>query len=322
MLVTVNRYLERLMPVITPTSVVIGVLLAGTMDNYAFLIPWIFAFMTFSGSLNSNFSSLKNTLQHPFPMFLIFFVLHILMPLWAWGIGNMTFNGDSLTIIGIILAMSIPTGISSFIWVSIYRGNIPLTLSIILIDAFLAPFIVPLTLSILVGASVEMDSLTIMKGLIGMIVVPTLIGMILNHTTKGKVAKVLSPKLAPFTKLGMATIVMINGAVVAPYLKNIDKKLVMITIIVFCIAFTGYLFAFIIGKMCRVDKETVITITFTGGMRNISTGAVLAVSYFPPPVAVPVVIGMLFQQVLASLYGAVLDRYYHRQVYNSREQAM
>ncbi|MNG35685.1 hypothetical protein D3C84_1224860 [compost metagenome] len=42
-------------------------------------------------------------------------------------------------------------------------------------------------------------------------------------------------------------------------------------------------------------------------MRNISAGAVLAVSYFPAPVAVPVVLGMVFQQLLASLAGFLLS---------------
>lgn len=45
-----------------------------------------------------------------------------------------------------------------------------------------------------------------------------------------------------------------------------------------------------------------------GGMRNISAGAVLAVTYFPAPVAVPVVLGMVFQQMMASLVGLVLGR--------------
>ena len=47
-------------------------------------------------------------------------------------------------------------------------------------------------------------------------------------------------------------------------------------------------------------------------MRNISAGAVLATTYFPAAVAVPVVLGMLFQQMLASFFGYSLDKYYHR----------
>jgi predicted Na+-dependent transporter len=307
-----NKQLERMMPLITPTSVVLGVLLAGILKDYSFFIPWIFAFMTFAGSLSSNFSSLKQTLNHPFSLIIVLFILHILMPAWAWGVGHIVFSGDLFTITGFILAMAIPTGISSFIWVSIYRGNIPFTLAIILIDTFLSPFIVPFTLSILVGEKIEMDIFSMMKGLIGMIVLPSLLGMLLNQWTNGKVKEVWSPRLAPFSKMGMGLVVMLNGAVVAPYLQEVNIKLIIITVTVFFIAFTGYLFSFFIGKWCKCDKETIIALTFTGGMRNISAGAVIAVSYFPPQVAVPVVIGMLFQQVLASIYGVMMDRHFNR----------
>lgn len=68
----------------------------------------------------------------------------------------------------------------------------------------------------------------------------------------------------------------------------------------------GYLIAFLIGNFLKFDRETTVALTFTGGMRNISIGAVLAVSYFPPSVAIPVVLAMLFQQVLASIYGVII----------------
>lgn len=298
------------MPFITPASVVIGVLLAAYLQELAFLIPWIFAFMTFSGSLSSNFRSLQHAISRPLPILLTMIILHIIMPIWAWSIGSLTFTGDILTITGLILGMVIPTGITSFLWVSIYKGNIALTLSIILIDTLLSPFIVPLTLSFFVGTEVEMDVWNMMKGLIGMVVIPSILGMSLNQITNGKIKENLGPRLAPFSKISLGLVVMINGAVVAPFLSNVNVKLVNIGIVVFLIAFSGYLFAFTIGKLLKLDKETIITLTFTGGMRNISAGAVIAVSYFPPAVAVPVVLAMLFQQVLASLYGAMLTRHY------------
>ncbi|SEN26027.1 Predicted Na+-dependent transporter [Mesobacillus persicus] len=302
------------MPLITPTSVVLGVLFADSLIDFTFLIPWVFAFITFAGSLGSNFSSFKDSLKHPLPLFIILIVLHILMPAWAWTVGHVTFNGDVETITGLVLGMAIPTGISSLIWVTIYRGNIPLTLSIILLDTFLSPFIVPFTLSVMVGSSVEMDVFSIMSGLFWMVVLPSILGMLLNQYTNGKVKEKWSPRLAPFSKLGLGMVVMINGAAVAPYLRNIDLKLVMITVTVFFIAFTGYLFSFAIAKLFKGERETVIALTFTGGMRNISAGAVLAVAYFPPAVAVPVVIAMLFQQVLASLYGYLVDRHFNKQI--------
>ncbi|MGM0903253.1 MAG: bile acid:sodium symporter family protein [Bacillota bacterium] len=315
MLYNFNKRLEKLMPIITPVSVIIGVLFANFFIDFTNLIPWIFAFITFAGSLGSNLSSFKETLKHPLPLFIILIILHILMPAWAWGVGHFTFGGDVETITGLVLAMAIPTGISSLIWVTIYHGKVPLTLSIILLDTFLSPFIVPFTLSLLVGGRVEMDVYSMMSGLFLMVFLPSILGMLVNQFTKGKAKEQLSPILAPFSKLGLGAVVMINGAAVAPYLRDIDLKLLMITVTVFFIAFTGYLFSFVIGKWITGDRDTVVALTFTGGMRNISAGAVLAVSYFTPAVAVPVVIGMLFQQVLASIYGFLIDRYFSRQVY-------
>ncbi|RFU64979.1 bile acid:sodium symporter family protein [Peribacillus glennii] len=319
MLPKINKRLEKMMPLITPISVVLGVLLAEYLENYSFLIPWLFAFMTFAGSLSSNFATFKEAVTHPRPLIWAVFILHFVMPVWAWGFGHLSFSGDTYTITGLVLAMAIPTGITSFVWVSIYRGNIALTLSIILIDTILSPFIVPATLSFLVGQHVEMDVLKIMKGLFLMIVMPSLLGMALNQMTNGKVITVLSPALAPVSKISMALVVMINGAVVAPYMAEVDLQLIKIALAAFLIAFSGYLFSFLIGKLMRNDQETVIALTFSGGMRNISSGAVLAVSYFPAPVAVPVVMGMLFQQILASFYGLMLDRHFNKKIVEEGE---
>jgi bile acid:Na+ symporter, BASS family len=230
MLEKLNKRLEKIMPLITPTGVVLGVLLSAYIKDFSFLIPWIFAFMTFSGSLSSNFKSLTEVITRPFPILLTIGILHILMPIWAWAVGHVAFQGDVLTITGIVLGMVIPTGITSFVWVSIYKGNIPITLSVILLDTMLSPLIVPFSLSLLIGEKVEMDTMSIMTGLLGMIVIPSLLGMLLNQLTKGKVKETLSPKLAPFSKISIGIVVMLNGAVVAPYLKDINLKLVSITL--------------------------------------------------------------------------------------------
>ncbi|MDC3413268.1 bile acid:sodium symporter family protein [Aquibacillus sp. 3ASR75-11] len=318
MLIRLNQQLQKRMPLITPASVVIGVLLANYLADFSFLVPWIFAFMTFSGSLSSNFHSMKKAILHPIPILIVLTILHVIMPLWALGIGKVVFQDDVYTITGLILSVIIPTGITSFIWVSLYKGNIALTLSIILIDTMLSPVIVPTSLSLLVGSGIEMDVWRIMKGLLGMIVIPSIIGMSLNHFTKGRVEENWVGRLAPFAKLSLATVVILNSAVIAPYLIQINLKLVMIGIVVFFVAFSGYFISWVIGGLLKREKEDIMTMTFTGGMRNISTGAVIAIAYFPPPVAVPVVVGMLFQQVLASPFGLLIDRYYNKKTQEQR----
>lgn len=312
MLDKINRTLEKILPFITPISVFVGVLLSSYLVDLKFLIPWVFALMTLAGSLNSNLTSFKGTLQNPFTIFVALFILHILMPLWALGAGTVFFQGEASTITGIVLGMVIPTGITSAIWVSIYRGNMALTLSIIIIDTILSPLLVPFTLSLIVGKKVDIDMSSIMLGLMWMVVFPSIIGMTLNQLTKGKAKDLFSRPLAPFTKLGMAFVVMVNSAVVAPYLRNVNLELILIGLAVFFVAASGYLFSFLIGMFLKQNRDNVIALTFTGGMRNISAGAVIAVSYFAPAVAVPVVVGMLFQQVLASTYGYFVNRYFDK----------
>ncbi|MGE7766336.1 bile acid:sodium symporter family protein [Peribacillus sp. NPDC096540] len=227
-------------------------------------------------------------------------------------LGYLVFRGDAFKIIGLVLAVVIPTGVTIMIWVSMYKGNAVLALTIILIDTLFSPIIVPYSVALFGGGSIEMDMWSMVKGLIGMVVLPSILAMFLNQTTKGKVKTILSPRLAPFSKLSVGIVVILNSSKIAPYLTHFDKKLIIMTFLVLFISASGYALSWMIGKFLRWEQEDVIPLTFTGGMRNISAGAVLATTYFPAAVAVPLVLGMLFQQMLASFYGYSIDKYYHR----------
>jgi predicted Na+-dependent transporter len=309
MLDILNRKLQKAMPFITPTCLILGILLADTLSPYAFLVPWLFGFMTFSGSLGSGFRDLVRTVSQPWYLLASLLILHVAIPLIAFAIGSVLFHGDDYVITGLLLGVVIPTGVTSFIWVSVYRGNAPLTLSIILIDTLLSPYIVPHSLALLVGAKVSMDTWAMTKGLFWMVVVPSLAGMALNQLSKGRVKETLAPKLAPFSKICIGFVVAINGGVVAPYLKPFTWRLAAIALTVLLIAVMGYSLGWLLSRLMRWDRGITICMTFNSGMRNISAGAVLAVAYFPAPVAIPVILGILFQQVLASLFGLLLGRF-------------
>jgi len=307
-LTQLNRRLERILPLITPCSVLIGVLASGHLSIYTYLSPWIFAFMTFSGSIGSSLREFLRVFRQPAPLLAAWLILHGVMPLLAWALGHAAYGDEPLTITGLLLAAAIPTGITSFVWVTIHRGSTVLTLSIILLDTLLAPFVVPYTLELLVGARVHMDIFGMMRGLVLMIVLPSLLGMLLNQWTRGRIKDVWGPRLGPFSKLGMGLVVAINGAVVAPYLRHIDTHLIGLAAFVLALSALGYVLGWLAARLMRGSREVTVALTFNAGMRNISAGAVLAVAYFPPPVAIPVVLAMLFQQSLASLFGAALGR--------------
>ncbi|ARD47780.1 bile acid:sodium symporter family protein [Sporosarcina sp. P33] len=313
MLGRVNIFLQRWIAILTPLSLVVGVLFHSVGEQLLFIVTWLFAFMTFVGSLGMNVKELRMVGKHPIVVLVSIAFLHILMPAWAYLL-SIVFFDDHLLTVGFVLAVAIPTGVTSVIWVTISKGNLPLCLSIILIDTLLAPIIMPAILHVVVGESITIDMTAMILNLLWMIVLPTILGITLNELTKGNIQKVWGSRLAPFSKLSLFAIVAINGSAVAPYVKTISLELIGIISVVLMLSLTGYGAALLVSHVLWKNPEIASTFMFIGGMRNIATGVVIATTFFPAKVAMPVVFGMLFQQVLASISSKAAAWYGKRQL--------
>jgi len=307
MLEKLNVFLQKYIAILTPLSLVLGVLLESIGHNLLFLVSWLFAFMTFAGSLNMQFKDVKIFIKHPVLILFSIIFLHLLMPLWAYFLSTVIFD-DHLLTVGFVLSVAVPTGVTSVIWINICKGNLPLGLSIILIDTLLSPFIMPLMLYIVSGEKIQLDVASLILNLILMIVLPTILGILVNELSKGEIPKKFGKKLAPFSKLCLFAVIMINSSAISPYLKSFNLHLISVLLLVFVIAVSGYVFALIIGRYIIKDYPQMATLVFTGGMRNIAIGVIVATTYFPSKVAMPVVFGMLFQQVLASLFSKLVTK--------------
>ncbi|MFJ7826715.1 bile acid:sodium symporter family protein [Psychrobacillus sp. NPDC096623] len=307
MLEKLNVFLQKYIAILTPLSLVLGVLLENIGQNLLFLVSWLFAFMTFVGSLSMKFKDVKIFVKHPVLILFTIVFLHLLMPLWVYFLSTIIFD-DHLLTVGFVLSVAVPTGVTSIIWINICKGNLPLGLSIILIDTLLSPFVMPLMLHIVSGEKIQLDVASLILNLILMIVLPTILGIIVNELSKGEIPKKFGKKLAPFSKLCLFAVIMINSSVISPYLKDFNTHLISVLLLVLLIAVSGYAFALIIGRYILKDYPQMITFVFTGGMRNIAIGVIVATTYFPSKVAMPVVFGMLFQQVLASIFSKVITK--------------
>ena len=303
-----NEILNRFFPLLITSGLITGILLGDRVDTLQVFVPFVFAFVTFIGSLNMNFRSFKETLMTPFPILTILLVLRVISPLWALLVGNIVFQGDAYTITGILLFALLPTGINSAVWAMMYKGNISLALTVILVDTLFSPFILPLSLTLLTGATIEMEVGGLMTSLTQMVVIPSVIGMLVNQVTKGNVSKTWSPRLSPFAKLGLVSVVIVNGGMVSPYFETIDAKLLLIMATIFFLSLSGYVIAWSISKLFKFKHEDLVTNVFSGGMRNVSVGIVIAVAHFPSQVAVPVITAILFQQTINGIIGVFLNK--------------
>lgn len=297
------------MPYVTPLAVILGVTLFSGLSSYSYLVQWAFAFISFVSCLGLNISAIRKALSRPLPIIVCLLLLQVIMPLIALGIGTLFFSGDPYIIMGLVLAYIIPTGVVSLMWVSIYKGNKAVTLSIVLINTLLSPLLVPFMLNLYVGTQVSMDTVGLMSGLFWMIVAPSVLGVIATRIWKNEALKAAST-LAPFSKLSLIFVILVNGAVVSPYLQNLNGTIIFIGFIILLISSLGYWIGLFIARLLRWDKTIAISLMYNNGMRNNGAGAALAAAFFPPAAAFPIVVAILFQQFLASIFGRLAHYYF------------
>lgn len=302
-----NKFLQKYIALLTICSLFLGVIFDDFGKQFLFFVPFLFAFMTFSGSIKMKFSDLNIFYKAPGAILFCMVILHIIMPLISYLIASMIFD-DRLLIIGFVMLMCVPTGVTSIIWINVGRGDMPLGLAVVLLDTFLAPIVIPATMHLVSGKAVKIQTADLILDLILMIVVPTIVAILLNEFSHGKVPKIIGTKLGPFSKLALFSIIFVNGGAIAPYMKAISWELLLIIAVVFVVVVCGYIVSIVLSRFMQYSYDRHVSITFLCGMRNISTGVIVATTYFPAKVAMPVAFGMLFQQLLASIVSTQLEK--------------
>ena len=302
----VNRQMERLMPLLTPLGIVLGFSLPGVFIHLRPFVPWLFGLMTLAGALRLRVAEFGGTLRSPVPLLAFFVSTHVLMPLCSLYVASFFFGGSPDTVAGFVLLSSGPAAVSSFMWVTMFMGDKALCLTLILLDTLLAPLVVPGTISLLMGTKVAMDMTGIAISLILMVVLPTIFGITLNETSRGKIPALVCPYLAPISKICLMLVIAANASPVAKIIRFEDPHVWKVAGL--CISFTvgGFLLSKLAAITIRCNAAKSVTLFFSGGLRNISAVTTIAVTFFPEAAALPALLGIVFQQTLSAIMGKLL----------------
>ena len=308
MLARFNQFIERWIFLVTPVCVILGVVFSDITIHGNVLVPYVFAVMTFIGALKSSFQDIVHVFRHPLPLLLSMVCIHIIMPVLAFGAGSLFFSDNINLITGMVLEFAVPSAVIALMWVTIYNGSSALSLSLVIVDTVLAPFLIPLTLRVIVGSRVQINTSSMIEELLFMIALPAVAAMCLNQFSKGKVKETWPPKLAPISKICLMFIQICNSSKAAPYIRHMNRELLEVIFAILILAAFGYALGWIAAVLFKQDRKMTVSMMFGVGMRNISAGAVIASSYFPAEVVFPVITATLFQQVLAAVYGTLFHR--------------
>ncbi|MHA7964803.1 bile acid:sodium symporter family protein [Paenibacillus sp. CAU 1782] len=302
-----NRLFEKYMFVIIPCSLLLGFLFHKSLSGFTEWIPYLFAFVTLTMALGCGLGELRDVMKRPGIMVLTFVLAHVVSPLAGYLAGIAVFGPDSPYVVGLVLFAVIPLGVSSVLWVGMSGGMVPLMLALVVLDSMLSPLVVPASVHLFFGASVEVDALPLMGDLVILILLPTLIGVLLNQWSKGTIQEKVKPYTAPVSKFCFVAVVALNASAIAPYMDTLKKDMLVLVPIVIALVALCYALGFLFTAKMR-DRRLQTTVSYATGMRNISLGIVLALGYFSPLAAVPVVLSILIQQPVATLHHYFLQK--------------
>lgn len=299
-----NRQVEKYMTFLTPLALVLGFVFSDFFRDGLVLVPWLFAFVMFVMSLSCDFQQIRAVLRAPGVILYMFVAAHLILPLLAWHGGSLLFGGPTPFVIGLFLFAIIPFGVSSILWVGLSKGQVPLVLGLVIIDSLLSPIVVPTAITLLVDKHVNIALWDMMKDLIFILVMPTILGVIWQSLSKGKANVQIGQRLAPWSKLSFVAVLIINAASIRPYMAVLQGNLLVLVIASLSLIIIGYV-AGSIPTWLSSKHAWNHTLPYALGMRNISLGLVIALHYFDPLVAVPIVLTILLQQPVASIYYAI-----------------
>lgn len=302
-----NRYFEKWMFIIIPSSLVLGFIFAAQLQPYIKSVPYLFAYVTLTMAIGCGLGQLRAVMKRPGIMALTFLIAHVLSPLVAYALGALTFGADSPYVVGLVLFTIIPIGVSTVLWVGMSGGSVPLMLAMVVLDSALSPLVVPAGIHLFFDSAVEVKAGPIIMDLLVIIVLPTIIGVGLNQMSRGRIQHAVAPYTSPLSKFCFVAVVSLNASAIAPHLDKLKQDMALLVPVVVVLVGICYAFGYI-GTAGLRNYEQQVTVSYATGMRNISLGIVLALGYFSPLAAVPVVLSILIQQPLATVHHYVLQK--------------
>lgn len=306
----VNEWLGKRMFLLVLSALVVGFILRiPDSPLVRFLLVALFAYMTFVTSLGTSFKNFVKVLGKPWVPLWALLLIHIVTPLTAWILGNLFYANSSQTKLGLLVGAAIPVGVTSVIWTALTQGNIPISLVAVTLDTLIVPVLLPVYYKMIVDQLVLINYTSLVTQLLLMVTIPSIAGMLSYDWTGGKTVSFAKGVGGVTSKLSLFIVIVFNASLVAPgFSWSLD--IVQMMGVAFIMVVSGYLLGYV-GSLCipKSSRDIQMTMIYCVGLRNISCGLVIAITYFPPAVAVPIILCMLFQQPIAAMIPIIFKHF-------------
>ena len=299
----ISELIEKHFWLILIEGILIGLWSPLSFKAPSFLPKLLLGMMLFLAFLKIDALKIVENIRNFRLMIYIAAVYMLVIPL-VFYFSTRIFNADLA--VGILLLTAMPAGVSTPVLTDIAKGNISLSMSLVIVSQLVAPFTVPLLFWL-----VDIDSLTIDKLLISKdIAILVFLPMIISQIVKKYLPLTIEKTQHLFTSANVFLLFVFVYIVISSQRNVILEnptgliwKIVVLYLVFILLHVIGYLICI------KQNKENRIAVSIGAAYMNNGMAIVLAASYFKPEILVLMVLSELPWNTLLAPFKKVLSWY-------------
>ncbi len=244
--------------------------------------------------------------SHPKEIICGAFSQYLIMPLLALCLSSL-FHLDAALTAGVILVGTCPGGTASNVITYLSKGDVALSVCMTSVNTLLSPVLTPLITYFMLKTTVETNVWAMFLGIINVILVPIILGIIVNKFFSGFTKQI--SKILP--AISVIAISFVIASVISHNAKKIILSASIILLIVILHNISGYIIGFFIAKLLKLNNAKTKALSIEIGMQNSGLASSLANSTFPttPEAAVPGAIFSVWHNISGTILAVIFRRW-------------
>jgi BASS family bile acid:Na+ symporter len=281
------------------------------MSNFITLLPTFLigalALIMFGLGLSLTLGDFRRLLGHPKAVILALFLQAVALPAICYGL-IVLLGVAPIYAVGLMLLAASPGGVSANLFSHLFGGNVAMNISLTAINTVLSIVSLPLIANFAIdsfaksGQVVPMQTAKVVE-VIGIVLVPVIIGMVVKRRAPGFAARMDKP-MKRFSMAVLAALALIAIAKEWTALTTSFAS-VGLAVILFNVASLGL--GYTVPRMMGLDKPNAIAIGYEIGIHNSTLAIFVAVSVLGDfQLMLPAAIYSVSMYVFATAFGLLV----------------
>lgn len=207
-----------------------------------------------------------------------------LIPFIAYGLGLLFFSDKPYLALGLLLASLVPTSGMTISWTGFAKGNLEAAVKMTVIGLVLGSIATPFYVQWLMGASVQVDMVAIIKQILFIVFLPMAAGfatqqLLIKRYGQKIFQEVWGPRFPCLSTLGVLGIVFIAIAIKARSVMAAPQLLITIFVPLLILYGLNFVISSVVGKVL-LNRGDAIALVYGTVMRNLSIALAVAMNAF------------------------------------------